>query len=168
MEPLFDNNEEYFKSIFEDTTIHKKPITGIVQGFHILPYILVGPDLHKENSSIKLSGEIKVSPRMIVTIRAEDKNFGEIFEEEEPFMDKEIIGRFFSFSSAKFANMEVKGANFMVEKIGKPQEDTLADVIDALTRKEVINTGVILCPQPKFYPISLEKFIYTILDKEFG
>jgi hypothetical protein len=34
-------------------------------------------------------------------------------------------------------------------------------------REEILNTGVILSPDVKFYPVSIERFIAEILDREF-
>jgi hypothetical protein len=39
--------------------------------------------------------------------------------------------------------------------------------LDELTQREVINTGVILAPNVRFYPVSLDRFITEILDQEF-
>jgi len=36
-----------------------------------------------------------------------------------------------------------------------------------LMRREVIDTGLILAPHAKFYPISIDRFIREILDQEF-
>jgi hypothetical protein len=40
-------------------------------------------------------------------------------------------------------------------------------VLDELERKEIINTGVVITPNVRFYPISIEKLIMKILDREF-
>ena len=39
--------------------------------------------------------------------------------------------------------------------------------LDELAQREVINTGVILAPDVRFYPVSLDRFITEILDQEF-
>ena len=39
--------------------------------------------------------------------------------------------------------------------------------LDELSQREVINTGVILAPNVRFYPVSLDRFITEILDQEF-
>jgi hypothetical protein len=39
--------------------------------------------------------------------------------------------------------------------------------LDELAQREVINTGVILSPNVRFYPVSLDRFITEILDQEF-
>jgi hypothetical protein len=40
-------------------------------------------------------------------------------------------------------------------------------VLDELTQREIINTGVILSPDIRFYPVSVDRFIREILDQEF-
>ena len=40
-------------------------------------------------------------------------------------------------------------------------------VLDELSRREVIDTGVIVSPDARFYPLSLDRFIREILDQEF-
>ena len=37
------HDPEFLKHLFERTEILRKPITGIIAGYHVLPYILVGP-----------------------------------------------------------------------------------------------------------------------------
>jgi hypothetical protein len=34
-------------------------------------------------------------------------------------------------------------------------------------REEILNTGLIFSPDVKFYPVSIERFITEILDREF-
>ena len=71
----------------------RKPLTGIISGYHVLPYILVG-------------------------------------EERDP-------------------------------------EGHLERVLEELAQREVINTGVIVSPDVRFYPVSIDRFIREILDQEF-
>ena len=40
-------------------------------------------------------------------------------------------------------------------------------VLEELSRREIIDTGVIVSPDPRFYPVSLDRFIREILDQEF-
>jgi hypothetical protein len=166
---MYDNvDNEFIKKVFTSTEISRKPLTGIIQGYHILPYILVGPDKAENKGSVKLNGEITVSPKLVFSPHPEDKRFQEIFEEAEPFMDKSIVTRTFSFKVALHENKNIKGSKLTIEKLEMPDAELLASVLDELERKEKINTGVIWSPHPKFYPISLERFIYSILDKEFS
>jgi hypothetical protein len=40
-------------------------------------------------------------------------------------------------------------------------------VLEELSRREIIDTGVIVSPDARFYPVSLDRFIREILDQEF-
>ena len=37
------HDPEYLKHLFDATEILRKPVSGIIAGYHVLPYILVGP-----------------------------------------------------------------------------------------------------------------------------
>ncbi|MFC1584350.1 hypothetical protein ACFL5V_02245 [Fibrobacterota bacterium] len=163
-----DVDNEFIHSIFKSTEISRKPITGIVQGYHILPYILVGPNTAKDSGSVKLKGEITVSPKLVFSPHPNNEKFEEIFEEPEPFMDKSIVSRTFSFKIAPQENKNIKGGNLTIEIFEACDKEILKNVLEELERQEKINTGVIWCPHPRFYPISLEKFIHSILDREFS
>ncbi len=162
----FDN--DFLQSIFKATKIHLKPLTGIVKGYHTLPYILVGADRAKGNGSIKLTGKITVSPKLIFSFNPMEEKFEQIFDEPEPLMDSSIVGRSFSFKTPARGTVNIKSQDLVIEKSKKPDSEMLNTVLEELSRREIINTGVILCPNPSFYPISLEKFIFSIIDKEFG
>jgi hypothetical protein len=166
MDESIDN--EFIKSVFQSTEIRRKPLTGIVKGYHNLPYILVGPNKKDNRGSIKLEGEINVSPKLIFSPREFKETFGDIFEESEPFMDKSIVSRTFSFQVGRHENKNIKAENLVVQIMETDDVELLKTILDDLEKKEKINTGVIWCPHPKFYPISLERFIYSILDIEFN
>ena len=40
-------------------------------------------------------------------------------------------------------------------------------MLEELAQREVINTGVIVSPDVRFYPVSIDRFIREILDQEF-
>jgi hypothetical protein len=55
-------------------------------------------------------------------------------------------------------------------KVTKADRDPTSQVnraLEELTRREIINTGVILCPNIRFYPVSIDRFITEILEREF-
>ncbi|MBF0430294.1 MAG: hypothetical protein HQK83_03385 [Fibrobacteria bacterium] len=165
----FDDHtdNEFIKKVYDDTSISRIPISGIVKGYHILPYILVGPNKSVDTGSVKLSGEITVSPKLILSLNALEEKFEEIFDEPEPFMDKSLVSRSFSFKLLQKENKKVQNDNMSIERTQIPDKELLENVLDELDKKETLNTGVIWSPHPNFYPVSLEKFIVSILDKEF-
>jgi hypothetical protein len=173
MPEFFENaDQDRLKHIYKTTDIRRLPITGIVAGYHTLPFTLIGPndenDTGKANpGSLKLTGKITVSPKLVLSISPTDERFADMFPESEPFMDKSIVARMFSFSTAYKKNYRIRNEHLSVEEFPDADRDLLNNVLNELSRAEIINMGVIWCPQPRFYPISLERFIASVLDREF-
>ncbi len=173
MSELFpDANPDEFRKVFQETRISRTPLTGFVSGYHTLPFTLIGPNDEDEDlppgatGSLKLTGKISVSPKLVMTINPNDERFADIFPEETPFMDRRLVSRVFGFSAAYRRNHRIRNEGLMVESVGIPDEELLEKVLDELNRGEVINMGVIWCPAPRFYPISIERFIVSVLDRE--
>lgn len=166
-----EHNPDFFQDVFERTQISRSPLSGIVKGYHRLPYVLVGPNDWENQGSVELRGEIRVSPRLVYTFNQQNDPYTEIFEEHEPIMDQSIIARTFRFKMAQIEQgkrIKIEGSTFSLSPHMDSDEMVLARVLDELSSREVIDTGVIWCPNPKFYPISLERFIHSIIDKEMG
>ncbi len=178
-------NPGRLRRVFERTEIRRAPLTGIVRGYHTLPYSLVGPDdgheghvaespeekvsTHSDGAggSVLLTGVISVSQRLVMPVSADGESFGEAFPEEEPFMDPAMVGRIFSFAVGKGRNLRVRNEHLMIESFADSAALVLERVLDDLDRSETINRAVIWCPEPRFYPVSLEKFILSVLEREF-
>jgi hypothetical protein len=170
---LENADQERLKLIYKQTDIRRSPITGIVAGYHTLPFTLVGPNdepdeaSSKPPGSVKLTGKITVSPKLLLSFSPQDEHFSDMFPEAEPFMDQSITARLFSFSKIPKRNYRIRNEHLHVEEFPENDQDLLAQVLNEMSRAEIINRGVIWCPQPRFYPISLERFITSILDREF-
>ena len=170
-DPLRDADPEQLREVFTKTEIRRSPITGIVEGYHTLPFTLVGPndesDEYTENpGALKLTGKITVGPKLVMTLGSQDEIFSEIFPEELPFMDRRLVGRMFSFNAGYRRNHRIRNEFLHVEKMVGSDQEVLAKVLNELERAEIINMGVIWCPEPRFYPISIERFIVSVLDRE--
>jgi hypothetical protein len=100
----YDKNET-LREIFFKTNILRKPISGIVSGYHELPYILVAPDDDNETASVEINGKINVSPKFIISPDMIAESFGDVFDPET--FDKEISGRLFSFAFGNKKNIKV-------------------------------------------------------------
>ena len=157
---------EYLKRVFEDTQILRKPIAGIVTGYHVLPYILVGPDQEKSQRSVEIRGSIRVSPRLILSPRHLGQTYGELFDDPE-LMDKTLVGRIFSFLYAGRQNVQLESDDLRIIRTERDPRSQIERALDDLTRGEVLDTGLIFSPDVKFYPVSIERFIAEILDREF-
>jgi len=90
------HDPEFLKHLFERTEILRKPIAGIIAGYHVLPYILVGPQEEQPHRSVEIRGKIKVSPRLVLTPGRSGQTYGDLFKEHE-VMDETLVARVFSF-----------------------------------------------------------------------
>lgn len=173
---------ERLRDVFERTEIRRSPITGIVRGYHVLPFSLVGPGnaahLEAEASgisdqdapatgSVLLTGRISVSPRLVIPVTPEPERFGDAFPEEAPFMDRSLVARVFTFAAGKGKGLRVRNEHLAVESYADSDALLLERVLDEHDRAETVDRAVIWCPEPRFYPVSLEKFILSVLDREF-
>ncbi len=157
---------EYLKRVFENTQILRKPIAGIVTGYHVLPYILVGPDEERSQQSVEIRGRIRVSPRLVISPRHLGQTYGELFDDPE-LMDKTLVGRIFSFLYAARQNVQLESDDLRIIRAERDPRSQIERALDDLMRGEVLDTGLIFSPDVKFYPVSIERFIAEILDREF-
>jgi len=153
------------KEVFDGTRVVRRPVTGFVTGYHELPYRLVGPS---EGASVHISGTIMVSPRLVLTMRQIAEQFGQVFEGDDGFMDQELVGRSFQFAVARDPNKSIRHDHLKIDRRSESFEELLEGVEDELARAEDTRTGLISCPQPRYYPVSVDRFIREILDREFG
>jgi len=81
---------EFLRHVFDETRVVRKPLTGIITGYHVLPYIIVGPEEDRPHRSVEVRGRIKVSPRLVISPREVGLTYGEFFAERE-LMDQAIV-----------------------------------------------------------------------------
>ena len=62
-----NNLNDELQEVYHKTDIRRKPLVGIVSGYHDLPYILVAPDDENTTHTIEINGKINVSPKFIIT-----------------------------------------------------------------------------------------------------
>lgn len=157
-------DSELLRHVFERTEVVRKPLSGIITGYHVLPYVLVAPEQARSGRSVEVRGRIKVSPRLVMPIGRDGPTYGEVFAEAD-VMHQGLVARVFSFRYANRVQLESEDL-----QIRRPEGDPQAHlerVLDDLARREVINTGVIVSPDARFYPVSIDRFIREILDEEF-
>jgi hypothetical protein len=155
---------ERLRHVFEETRVVRRPMTGIITGYHVLPYILVGPEHDRTGHSVEVRGRIKVSPRLVISPGRDGPTYGELFGDRE-LMHSALIARVFSFRYA--SRLQLEGEDLSISRHGRDAETHLGRVLEDLTQREIINTGVIVSPDVRFYPVSIDRFIREILDDEF-
>ena len=158
------SDPEFLTSVFAQTEIVRKPLTGIITGYHVLPYILVAPEHERPSHAVEVRGRIKVSPRLVIAAGGDGPTYGELFGERE-LMDHRLVARVFSFRYASKVMLESE--DLAIRRHEHDASRHLERVLDELARREVIDTGVIVSPDARFYPVSLDRFIRDILDQEF-
>jgi len=166
---MFDKRYDpmFLKGIFEGTRILRRPVSGIVSGYHVLPYILVGPDTETERRAVEVRGKIRVSPRLVLRPGEEGQTYGEVFRESE-VMDRVLVGRLFAFRYASRRHALVESEDLTIRPADGDPETRVERILDELAQGEILDTGLILSPDVKFYPVSLDRFLHEILDREFS
>ncbi|MBD3317329.1 MAG: hypothetical protein GF344_16195 [Chitinivibrionales bacterium] len=160
------NQNPLINEVFQTTTIMRKPITGIVSGYHELPYILVAPDDDNPERAVEISGKVNVSPKFIISPQALGETFGQVFDPET--FDRELEGRVFSFAHTRKMNLKVESEYLNIKGIEAKPSDHADRIHDELLRGEDVKTGLILGPRLNYYPVSLDRFIVEISEREFN
>jgi hypothetical protein len=156
-------DQEFLRTVFDETRVVRTPMRGIIAGYHVLPYVLVGPpEYDRTSKAVEVRGRIKVSPRLV--LGGVTPTYGELFGERD-LMDARIVARVFSFRYA--GRVALESDELAIRRHEAGPETQLERVLEELTRREVIDTAVIASPDARFYPVSLDRFIREILDQEF-
>ena len=160
------HDPEFLKHLFDTTEIVRKPMAGIIAGYHVLPYILVGPRDDQAAGSVEVRGRIKVSPRLVLAPGHAGQTYGDLFQDED-LMDRALVARVFSFLYSSKHQVSLENEDLRIQRWDRDPHAQVERALDELSQREVINTGVILSPNVRFYPVSLDRFITEILDQEF-
>jgi hypothetical protein len=160
------HDPDYLKHLFDTTEILRKPVSGIIAGYHVLPYILVGPQEDRPARSVEIRGKIKVSPRLVLAPGRAGQTYGDLFQDSE-LMDQALVARVFSFLYSSRHQVTLESEDLTIQRSDRPPQTQVERALDELAQREVINTGVILSPNVRFYPVSLDRFITEILEQEF-
>jgi len=159
------NREEIYR-IFAETVIIKKPRYGIIKGYHELPYICLGEALESHYGSLCVRGKIHVSPQFVITPSYYKTKYSDLFGEDN--VNVEIAGRIFGFLGFPDRPIECKSEFLEIKHLEENIDTALSNSLDELERKEDITTGIFITPDSRYYPISIERFITSILDDEFS
>ncbi|MBN1575939.1 MAG: hypothetical protein JW913_05265 [Chitinispirillaceae bacterium] len=160
----YNDQQEFLREIYRATKILRKPVSGIISGYHELPYILIAPNDENSEHTIEVNGTINVSPKFVISPHMLQETFGDVFDAET--FDKDIEGRVFSFMYTGKKHLKIESTGFyMTHSEGNP-DDYLSRVEDRLMQQENTRTGLIFCPRFHYYPVSIDRFISEIVDRE--
>src|SRR5437870_6269942 len=90
------HDPEYLKHLFDATEILRKPVSGIIAGYHVLPYILVGPQDDRPARSVEIRGKIKVSPRLVLAPGRAGQTYRELLKDSE-LVDQALVAGVVAF-----------------------------------------------------------------------
>ena len=152
--------------IYEQTIVVRGPTYGIVSGYHELPYVCLGQSLETDGRTTRIKGRVHVSPRFVLRPQHLEPSYAEIFGDEN--VDAEIAGRMFGFLGFRGRPVECKSEYLEVTDETASVDRMVRETLDELERNEDITTGVIITPNPQYYPVSIERFISMVLDEEFS
>src|SRR5207247_11462363 len=158
------DDTELLRHVFDETRVVRRPLSGIITGYHILPYIIVGPEAERPSRSVEVRGRIKVSPRLVIAPGRDGPTYGDLFGETE-LMDQRIVARVFSFKYAGRVSLE--SDDLKILRQDRDAGSHVERVLEELSRREIIDTGLIVSPDARFSPVSPDRFIREILDQEF-
>lgn len=160
----YENNPKH-QEVYHCTEIVRKPLSGIVSGYHELPYILIAPEENEESKTVRIDGTIKVSPKFIISAQQLGEAFGEVFD-PQTFSD-DLEGRIFSFIFRRQRNVKLHSEHFRITQFDGAARDHLDRAHNELARREDVTTALIFGPRFDYYPISIDKFVNEVLDREF-
>jgi hypothetical protein len=158
------DRQEFLREMYSTTRIVRKPVVGIISGYHQLPYVLIAPNDENSEHAIEINGTINVSPKFIISPSMLQESFGDVFDAET--FDKDIEGRFFSFAYTGKKNLKIESKDFRMMQIEQRAEEHLSRVEDLLMQQENTRTGIIFCPHFTYYPVSIDRYISEMIDRE--
>lgn len=161
-----DLSPDEMRDIFERTEVIRRPTYGIVSGYHELPYVCLGDSCEPDHVTTRVRGRVQVSPRFIIRPPHYEPSYEDIFGEEN--VDAALAGRVFGFLGFRLRPVECKSEYLEVEHLQISVERVLSDILDEMERTEDITTGVIVTPNCRYYPVSVERFIASVLEDEFS
>jgi len=155
---------QYLKKVFHETEILRKPVHRIISGYHQLPYILLGHSTDSLAKTVQIRGVIHVSPRMILRPGEMGQTYGEVFGEND--IEEAIVARVFGFFYLKERATHFSSEDLTVVELNIPFPEATERIIDELDRKECLDTGIIRTPDIGMYPVSVDRYIKEMLNKE--
>ena len=129
---------EHLRRVFEDTQVLRKPIAGIVTGYHVLPYVLVAPDDERTQRAVEIRGKIRVSPRLVLTPRHLGQTYEQLFDDPQ-LMDRTLVGRMFSFLYAHRQNVQLESEELKIVKVDRDPRAQIDRALDELMRGEILD-----------------------------
>ncbi|HOZ48638.1 MAG TPA: hypothetical protein PLO37_15990 [Candidatus Hydrogenedentes bacterium] len=157
---------EEMRAIFDHTEVIRRPRYGIVRGYHDLPYVCLGQSFETSHSTTRVRGRVHVSPRLLIRPPHCEPSYAEIFGEDN--VDSALQARIFGFLGFRSRPVECASEHLDLKHLDATVDRVLAETLDELERMEDITTGVIITPNSRYFPVSVERFISSVVEDEFS
>ena len=154
------------RALFDQTVVVRQPRYGIVSGYHELPYVCLGESLESGYLTTRVKGRVQVSPRFLIRPPQYEPSYEDIFGADN--VDEALMGRMFGFLGFRGHPVECKSEYLELKHLDASVDRVLNETLDDLERHEDITTGVIISPNTQYYPVSIERFISSVLEDEFS
>lgn len=156
---------EQMRAIYDGTEVLRRPTYGIISGYHELAYICLGASEESGYQTTEVRGRIHVSPRFVIRPPHLDPSYDEVFG--ETYVDRQLLGRVFGFLGFRGRPVECASERLTVKRLKQNIDHAVSENLDFLDRQEDITTGLFLTPDSRYFPISIERFIASVLEDEF-
>lgn len=157
---------QQIQAIYMATTVIRRPTFGIVSGYHELPYVCIGASFDPSKGATRVKGRVHVSPRFVIRPSHCEPRYEDIFGEDN--VDKALAGRVFGFLGFRNKPVECSSEYLELKHLDQSVDQVLGESLHELERMEDITTGVIITPDSRYYPVSVERFVSSILEDEFS
>ena len=154
------------RDIFAQTVVVRKPRYGIVSGYHEIPYVCLGESWESGRRTTLVRGKVQVSPQFVIRPSHYNSSYEDIFGSEHT--DAALVGRIFGYLGFRERPVECKSEYLDVQHLDASIDRVLSGELDQLERREDITTGVLISPNPQYFPVSVERLISAVLEDEFG
>jgi hypothetical protein len=157
---------EEMRNIYRSTVIVRRPTHGIVKGYHELPYVCLGASSEVGFETTRVKGVVQVSPQFLIRPDHYAANYEDIFGEDH--VDGVLAGRVFGFLGFPRKPVECKSERLELKHLDASVDEVLSESLEELERYEDITTGVIITPNSQYFPVSIERFISSVIEDEFS
>lgn len=159
------SSNRLLRAIYDQTRIVRRPTYGIITGYHEVPFVVLGESHEPGRTSTRIRGKIRVSPQLLLRPPSAEARYDDIFGEEQ--VDEVLVGRVFGFLGFRGRPVECTSDHLEVAHHDRSVELLLEEVLEDIEYREDITVGVVVTPDTRYYPVSIERLIASILDDEF-
>src|SRR5712692_2527184 len=123
------HDPEFLKHLFDATEILRKPVAGIIAGYHILPYILVGPQEDQPSRAVGIRGKLRGSPRPVRAPGRAGQPYGEVVH-DDGLMDQAQRARIFSFAYSSRHQVTLESEDLSIKRLERNPQAQLERALD--------------------------------------